>query len=173
MIKRKALFLDRDGVININYGYVYKVDNFVFVKGIFELVKQANLKGYLVIIATNQAGIARGFYTEDDFFKITKWMKNEFKKNGCHIDEVYYCPYHPEFGIGEYKKTSSCRKPNPGMLLRAKTDFNIDMQNSIMVGDSISDIEAAENAKIGRKIFFGDPIIDNTISVKCLLEINL
>ena len=100
-------------------------------------------------------------------------MKNELEKNGCHIDEVYYCPYHPEFGIGKYKKTSQCRKPNPGMLLKAKEEFNIDMQNSILVGDSISDIEAAKSAKIGRKIFFGDQIIDNAISVKSLLEINL
>jgi D-glycero-D-manno-heptose 1,7-bisphosphate phosphatase len=145
-IKRPALFLDRDGVINIDYGYVYKKDDFIFNEGIFNLVEKANSFGYKVIVVTNQAGIGRGYYSEKQFNALTDWMMLEFKKNNAHIDAVYHCSCHPVHGIGEYKRSSYLRKPNPGMLLQASNDFNLILRNSILVGDKLSDVEAGIRA---------------------------
>jgi len=140
---KKALFLDRDGVVNKEKNYLYKVEDFEFIDGVFETCRHFQDKGYLIIIITNQAGIARGKYTEQDFNVLTKWMEDEFKKEGLEISKTYYCPHHPDFS-GECE----CRKPQPGMLLQAKKDFSIDMKNSILVGDKNSDIEAGINAHI-------------------------
>lgn len=140
--KRSALFLDRDGVINVDYGYVFKPERFHFIDGIFELVEAANRLDYLVVVITNQAGIGRGFYTESDFQIVTDWMLNQFAKRGVHIDAVYFCPYHPEAVIEQYRKESNMRKPAPGMLLKAAVDLNIDLKTSIVVGDKDSDMQA-------------------------------
>ncbi len=144
----KALFLDRDGVINYDYGYVHKIRDFAFIPGIFELVECANQREYKVIIVTNQAGIARGYYSQDDFYKLNEWMISEFLKNNCHIDKVYFCPYHPEHGQGEYKQKSFDRKPNPGMLLKARDQFELSMNESIIIGDNESDLQAGLNSGI-------------------------
>ena len=101
-MSRPALFLDRDGVINVNHGYVHKPDNFNFIEGIFELVRIANRAEYLVIVVTNQAGIGRDYYTEQDFLTLTDWMKDQFATHDGHIDDVYYCPYHPQHGVGDF-----------------------------------------------------------------------
>ena len=154
--KRPALFLDRDGVINIDHGYVCKPENFDFVEGIFELVANANDFGYLVVVVTNQAGIGRGYYTEADFHALTNWMCSKFAARGGGIDAVYYCPYHPKHGIGEYKCNSDFRKPGPGMLLKAKSDLQIDMNKSIMIGDKVTDMVAASAAGIARLILFSN-----------------
>ena len=150
-MKRPALFLDRDGVINVEYGYVYRREDFVFVEGIFELVKTANDLGFLVIVVTNQAGIGRGYYTEADFWMLMDWMKLEFEQKGARIDAIYFCPFHPD-GIGKYRKESECRKPNPGMLFQAAEDWNIDLPKSVMIGDKESDIEAGRTAGINNLI---------------------
>ena len=139
----KALFLDRDGVINVDYNYVYKIDEFEFVDGIFELCKQKQDEGYLIFVITNQAGIARGFYTEADFSKLTTWMCERFKAKGVIITKVYFCPHHPDFNI-----SCECRKPNPGMILQAQREFNIDLKNSLLIGDKQSDLDAGQNAGI-------------------------
>lgn len=152
--KHQALFLDRDGVINIDHGYVHTEDNFEFVDGIFELCKTATDLGYLIFVITNQAGIGRGYYTEDQFDDISSWMRGVFKSRGIEINKVYYCPYHPEHGVGEYKKHSECRKPEPGMILQAKQEFNIDLENSILVGDNESDIQAGINAGIRYNLLY-------------------
>lgn len=151
---KKALFLDRDGVINYNFGYVYKKNNFKFIDGIFNLIKTAISKEYLIIVVTNQAGIGRGYYTENDFLSLMEWVKVKFKDKEIHIDDIYFCPYHPEHGLGKYKKDSELRKPNPGMLLKAKKDHGIDLSLSIMIGDSISDIEAGKSSGIKKNILF-------------------
>ena len=150
----KALFLDRDGVINIDYGHVGKIEDFHFIDGIFELCQKAIAKGYLIIIVTNQAGIAKGYYTEEDFLKLTDWMENKFLDNGIKITKTYYCPYHKEAIVAKYKKDSYDRKPNPGMLLKAIEEFNIDPERSIIIGDKESDIIASRNANIGSEILF-------------------
>jgi D-glycero-D-manno-heptose 1,7-bisphosphate phosphatase len=175
--KNKALFLDRDGVINEDYGYVYQVQKFHLIENIKILIKEANLSGYKIIIITNQAGIGKNLYTNNDFKKLTKYMKDLFIKDGCYVDAVYHCPYHPTQGIGRYLKNSYDRKPNPGMLLKAQKDFNLDMSKSILIGDKISDIEAGNNAFINTNILFSQNKNKNKnkkshsfIEINCLTE---
>jgi D-glycero-D-manno-heptose 1,7-bisphosphate phosphatase len=141
LVKNKALFLDRDGVINIDKGYVHKIEDFEFIEGIFDLCKSYQDKGYLIIVITNQAGIARGYYTEEDFLKLSEWMKKEFAKKNVIITDIFYCPHHPDF-TGECE----CRKPKPGMILEAAKKYNIDLSKSILIGDKITDIEAGKRA---------------------------
>lgn len=148
----KALFLDRDGVINVEKNYVYRIDDFEFIPSIFELARAAQQAGYLLIVITNQAGIARGYYSEDDFHRLTEWMLNQFACQGVTIDKVYYCPYHPDEGRGSYKRESLDRKPNPGMILRGKDELKLDLGSSILVGDKESDIEAGRRAGVGKLI---------------------
>ncbi|KOP71883.1 D,D-heptose 1,7-bisphosphate phosphatase [Bacillus sp. FJAT-21945] len=150
----KALFLDRDGVINVEKNYVHKIEDFEFIDGIFELTKYFQDKGYLIIVITNQAGIGRGYYTEEDFHKLNDWMIDQFKQRGILITEVYYCPFHPTHGIGEYKKDSFDRKPNPGMILNAARKYNFNLSESILIGDKESDIEAGKSAGVGMNILF-------------------
>lgn len=149
-----ALFLDRDGVINIDHAYVHKREDFEFVDGIFELVRIARECGYRVFVVTNQAGIARGKYTEADFHRLTEWMCSEFASRGAPIDKVYFCPYHAEHGIGIYKLDSPMRKPNPGMILQAAQEFGIDLAASLLVGDMETDIQAGRSAGVGTTILF-------------------
>lgn len=152
--KNRALFLDRDGVINHDAGYTSKIGDFHFIDGIFELCREAKRQGYLIIVVTNQAGIGRGYYTEQDFLVLTDWMKKRFEEEAAPITDVYFCPYHAVHGIGEYKQESFDRKPNPGMLLKAAEKYQIDLSQSIMIGDKESDIEAAGNAGVGTKVIF-------------------
>jgi D-glycero-D-manno-heptose 1,7-bisphosphate phosphatase len=173
---KRALFLDRDGVINEDCGYVYKISDFVFKPGIFDLVRKANDAGYLVVVVTNQAGIARGYYSEADFLLLTAWMLEEFHKNNSYIDKVYYCPYHPVHGLGKYKKDSDLRKPSPGMLLNAEVELGIDMGNSLMIGDKESDVQAGIRAKIGMIYMISNQksymSSCNNFNIKCIFDLN-
>ena len=154
MKRNSALFLDRDGVINVDNAYVHRIEDFEFIDGIFELCEAAQMHGYLIIVVTNQAGIGRGYYSEEDFHKLSEWMCRSFEQRDIVISDIYFCPYHPEHGIGIYKQDSSCRKPRPGMLLRAKDEHSIDMDDSIFIGDKLSDLEAGEKAGVGLNILF-------------------
>lgn len=151
-MKRPALFLDRDGVINVDHGYVHTPEEFQFIDGIFDLVSAANRSGYLVVVVTNQAGIGRGYYSEEQFHKLTHWMKTKFAEHGGKIDAVYFCPHHPTEGLGIYRQDCNCRKPAPGMLLTARHDLDINLIKSIFVGDSLKDVQAADEAGI-RQIY--------------------
>jgi D-glycero-D-manno-heptose 1,7-bisphosphate phosphatase len=153
--KRRALFLDRDGVINIDHGYVYRQDQFEFVDGIFELARAAVALDYLVFVVTNQAGIGRGYFTEQQFHELTLWMCRVFLDRGVKIERVYFCPFHPEHGVGDYKRESSFRKPGPGMILQAARDFDLDLAGSVLVGDNETDIAAGLAAGVGRNILYG------------------
>ena len=146
---RKALFLDRDGVINVEKHYVYRIEDFVFIPGIFELCATAMRLEYRLVVITNQAGIGRGYYTEADYQRLTDWMLDVFRARGIEINRVYHCPYHPTEGIGEYRQESFDRKPNPGMILKAKRDFDLDLSQSVLIGDKDSDIEAGRAAGLG------------------------
>lgn len=146
-MKRKALFLDRDGIINIDKKYIYKIQDFEFCDGIFELCRYFLAKKYLLFIATNQSGIARGYYKESDFFKLCDYMLKEFAKQGIKIDKIYHCPH---------LEGCECRKPKAGMLLKAKDEFNLDMKNSIFIGDNLSDMQAGLNADIGTLILVNE-----------------
>ena len=142
----KCLFLDRDGVINYDYGHVGTLERFKFRPYIFELVQKANDLNYLVIVITNQSGIGRGFYSEKDFHKLNFWMIKKFEINNCKINDVFYCPYHPQKGIGKYRRESFDRKPSPGMIKKAFEKYSININSSILVGDKPSDIEAGKLA---------------------------
>jgi D-glycero-D-manno-heptose 1,7-bisphosphate phosphatase len=148
----RALFLDRDGVVNVERNYVHSNEAFQFQDGIFDLCWAAQSLGYLLIVVTNQAGIARGYYTEADFHRLTDWMIQQFAEKQIRIAAVYYAPTHPVHGIGPYKVDSPDRKPGPGMLLRAQADFDLDLAASVLVGDRSSDIRAAEAAGVATRI---------------------
>ncbi|MDC6460510.1 HAD family hydrolase [Gammaproteobacteria bacterium] len=144
----KALFLDRDGVINFDKGYVHKQKDFIFKNEIFDIVKLANLKKYAVIIITNQSGIARGYFKIKDFNILTEWVLGQFIKNKCEIKDVYFCPFHKNGKVKKYAKDSFLRKPLPGMINNAVSDYDIDINESILIGDKFSDIEAGNAAGI-------------------------
>lgn len=170
-MKNPALFLDRDGVINVDHGYVHTPEEFEFVEGIFELVAAAKRAGYLVIIVTNQAGIGRGYYSETQFHTLTNWMKKRFDAHGGNIDAVYFCPYHPKHGIGKYLRESDCRKPGPGMLLLAERELKIDMTRSIFIGDKPSDMAAGRAAGVGTLLHLGAQANDEgCFAIKQLIQ---
>ncbi|NKF52623.1 D-glycero-beta-D-manno-heptose 1,7-bisphosphate 7-phosphatase [Shewanella sp. WXL01] len=148
----KAVFLDRDGVINVDHGYVHKVDDFEYIEGVFEACLAFKKLGYKIVVVTNQSGIARGKYTEDDFHTLTEWMDWNFADKGVDLDGIYYCPHHPEKGIGEYKQDCDCRKPKPGMLNTAARFLKIDMSQSVMVGDKADDMRAGKAAGVPTNI---------------------
>lgn len=149
MSRQGALFLDKDGVINVNHGYVCTPERTDFIDGIFELCRVSMLHGFLNVVVTNQAGIARGYYTEHDFTRYMDWVRNEFRKRGAQLDAVYYCPHHPLHGRGDYLFDCDCRKPKPGMFLKAAGDLNLDLAGSVLLGDSASDIAAGRAAGVG------------------------
>lgn len=152
ILKRKTLFLDRDGIINIDKGYVYTPERCVFLDGIVELLKKAKEKKYLIIVITNQSGIGRGYYSEQDFHFFMKWIN---KNLGGMIDDYYFCPFHSKYGLGKYKKKSNFRKPNPGMINKAIRDYNIDPKSSIFIGDKNTDMLAAFRASIRFRLLLG------------------
>jgi len=157
----KALFLDRDGIINVDHGYVHKIEDFEFVDGIFELCRLAIDKGFLIFVITNQAGIARGYYSVNEFQELTRWMVEAFNERKVTITDVYFCPHHPDKGKAPYKMACKCRKPAAGMLFKAQKEYNIDFTNSIFIGDKISDMQAAENAGIENRILINSQYKDN------------
>ena len=150
----KTIFLDRDGVINKDINYLHKIDDFEFIDGIFDVCLYFQSLGYKIIIITNQSGISRGYYTENDYQKVTQWMLNQFKYMSINILDIFHCPHGPD-------STCDCRKPKPGMFLKAKAKHNTDMEKSWMIGDKERDTIAANSAGI-----------DNTILVRSGLRID-
>ncbi len=151
MTSNKAVFLDRDGVVNVEKDYLYKVEDFEFIDGIFELCRHYIDFGYMIFIVTNQSGIARGYYSEDDFEHLSLWMTEQFAKNSIEIKKIYHCPHHPDIS-GECE----CRKPKSGMLLAAQKEFDVDLENSIMIGDKERDIQAGLNAGLKETYMFDE-----------------
>jgi D-glycero-D-manno-heptose 1,7-bisphosphate phosphatase len=145
-VSQRGLFLDRDGVINREVGYLHKAEEVEFVEGIFGLCRTAQRLGYRLMVVTNQAGIAREYYSEAEFEELMVWMRAEFRREDVVIDAVYYCPFHPEHGVGEYKREHEDRKPGTGMLRRGAGDFGLDLSECVLVGDRCSDIGAANAA---------------------------
>ncbi len=137
--KQKALFLDRDGVVNKDVGYAYKPEQIKFNKYIFQLCRKAVERNYIIVIITNQSGVARGYFTEQQVRSLHAWMIDKFKEHGIGIAKVYYCPFLKDGAVSEYAKESDCRKPAPGMILQAERDFNIDLSRSFFIGDKPSD----------------------------------
>jgi len=141
----KTIFLDRDGVINKEVNYLHKIENFEFIEGIFDACLYFQNLGYKIIIISNQSGIARGYFNENDYKNLTQWMLGQFYKNSISILDIFYCPHGPE-------SECDCRKPKPGMFIDAKYKYNISMKESWMIGDSESDIKAANTAGISNTI---------------------
>jgi len=154
VIRRPALFLDRDGIINVDHDYVHRREDFEFIDGIFNLCRHAKTLGYQIFIITNQAGIGRGYYTEQDFHALTEWMVSVFRNEGITIEKVYFCPFHPEHGIGQYKVNSPFRKPGPGMILQAAQEFDINLAGSVLLGDRETDVHAGIAAGVGKNLLF-------------------
>ena len=147
-MKFKCAFLDRDGVINQDKGYISKISDFKIYPGVGKAISLLNKKNYLVIIITNQSGIGRGLIKIKELENLHNHLKKKIKKNGAKIDDIFYCPFHPEFGKGKYKKKSNDRKPGDGMIIKAIKKWKIDAKTSFMIGDKISDKLAAKKAKI-------------------------
>ena len=145
-MKDKAVFFDRDGVLNVDVDYLYKISDLRWVEGAREALAYLTQAGYKIFVVTNQSGIARGYYTVAQMQELHDFMQQEIKAGGGKITKFYYCPHHKEGKVAEYAKDCDCRKPKPGLLLQAAKDFNIDLSQSIMIGDSDRDVEAGEAA---------------------------
>jgi len=145
----KTIFLDRDGIVNKDLGYVFKKEDFIFNEGIFTITKDFLACGFEIIIITNQSGIGRGYYSEMEFRELNKWMLEKFNELGLRIKDVFYCPHQPS-------DNCSCRKPSPGMFLKAAKTYSIDIEKSWMIGDKLTDIEAANAALIPNTIYVSD-----------------
>ena len=139
---QKAVFLDRDGTINVERDYLFRCEEFEFISGVPQAIKQLNDAGFLVIVVTNQSGVARGYYNESDVEHLHKFLQAQLAEHAAHVDAFYYCPHHPDKGNDSYLKKCCCRKPNPGMLYAAAGDFDIDLSHSFIVGDKLADVEA-------------------------------
>jgi D,D-heptose 1,7-bisphosphate phosphatase len=147
MKKNTAVFLDRDGTINEEVGYLDSIDKFKIIPCAFEAIRLINESGMKAVVVSNQAGVARGLFTEDLVRTINDILQTTLRQEGAYIDNYYYCPHHPTEGEEPYRQICDCRKPAPGMLLQAARDLNINLKNSYLVGDRFNDIEAGK--KIG------------------------
>ncbi|GKU27282.1 D-glycero-alpha-D-manno-heptose-1,7-bisphosphate 7-phosphatase [Clostridium folliculivorans] len=137
----KAVILDRDGTINVEKNYLYKIEDFSYTYKANEAIKLLNDNNYKVIVITNQAGVARGYYKEDDVISLHNWINDDLRKINAHIDDFFYCPHHPDAGIDRYKIDCNCRKPNNQLYKKAIEKYNIDTEGSFVIGDKISDIK--------------------------------
>lgn len=147
--KQAAIFFDRDGVINKDSGYVYRQNDFIFNEGIFDLFNYAKQNNFLLLVVTNQSGIARGYYSVEDFANITSYMQNEiYKRLNFKLNKIYFCPHDPN-------DNCECRKPKDGMIKQACKDYDIDLKNSFLIGDNITDMQAAQQSGIKHKILVG------------------
>lgn len=155
----RTLFLDRDGVVNVDAGYTHRCADFVFMPGIFDLAAAAVTAGMGVVVITNQAGIGRGYYDEAALATLSRWMVSAFAERGVPVARVYYCPHHPDAPAGPYRRDCPCRKPSPGMLLAASRDLGISLPTSMLVGDKATDVQAGAAAGVGTLALLGaDPL---------------
>ncbi len=152
---RPALFLDRDGVINVDHNFVYRVEDFEWIEGARETIARFNAMDWLVFVVTNQSGIARGYYTEEQMQTLHDWITVELAAAGARVDRIYHCPFHEEGTIARYTRDSYDRKPKPGMLIRAMTDFPVIKERSFLIGDKQADLDAAKAAGMRGFLFSG------------------
>jgi D,D-heptose 1,7-bisphosphate phosphatase len=165
-MRRPAVFLDRDGVLNVDRGYVYRPEEFEWIPGAKAAIKALNDTGYYVFVLTNQSGIARGYYSEEDVQALHRWMAAELQAEGAHIDGFEYCPYHPEGTVARYRRASDRRKPAPGMILDCLARFPVDVSRSYLIGDKPHDLQAAAAAGVPGYLFQGQNLMDfvNTVA---------
>jgi D-glycero-D-manno-heptose 1,7-bisphosphate phosphatase len=159
-MSRRCVFLDRDGVINIDNGYVSKWEDFQFIPGALNTIRKIYAMGYDLVIVTNQSGIVRGYYTIEEYRVFTSRMLAAIESNGVRVLADYFCPHLPEGAVFQYSKECNCRKPAPGMILRAAMEYDINLAHSIMVGDKISDMDAATAAGVRHRYLVSDKYED-------------
>lgn len=164
------MFLDRDGTINADKNYLYKAEDFEFLTGAVEALRLLQSHGFLLIIITNQSGIARGYYTENDFLTLNEWMLGRLKESGVSIAKVYYCPHLPDAKIPEYRKICTCRKPSTGLFEQAVKDFDIDMAGSFAIGDKLRDCAVCETTECRGFLIGGNVSTGKIQCVSSLLE---
>jgi D-glycero-D-manno-heptose 1,7-bisphosphate phosphatase len=157
---KPGAFLDRDGVINVDRGYVGRTSDFDLIDGAADAISLLNRSGYLVFVVTNQSGIGRGYFTEADFLEVTAYMTTLLAQQGACIDDIRYCPYHPDAQIARYRAHHSWRKPAPGMILDIFEKWEIDVDSSFLIGNSARDLEAAEGAGISGYFFKGGNLLE-------------
>ena len=159
--KSRAIFFDRDGVLNVDKAYVYRSQDFEWVEGAREAIKLANDLGFKTFVVTNQSGIARGCYTLNDMHALHNWMQHELSLSGARIDHFYFCPYHEVGEVAEYVVPNHPdRKPNPGMILRAIEEFDLSPRHSLLIGDKASDMEAARCAGVSGLLYQGGSVLE-------------
>ncbi len=151
-IKSKAAFIDRDGVINDERNYVHRIEDFVLLPGVIDGLILLQNEGYRLIMVTNQAGIARGYYGQAAMEQLHAHLAAELAERGVTFHAIYFCPHHPQGSIAELAVECDCRKPAPGMLLQAARDFNLDLAASVLIGDKLSDVIAGKRAGVGRTV---------------------
>ncbi len=156
MTGRRGLILDRDGVINVDITFLYRIEDVVFVDGILDLVRAAKAADYAVVVATNQSGIGRGYFSMAQFDTLMTWVGEQFAAHGGAIDRVYVCPHHPTEALGEYRRECECRKPKPGMFLQAIAEFDLDPAQCWTIGDNWRDVDAGANAGVANRVLI-DP----------------
>lgn len=157
---KRAVFFDRDGTLNEDTGYLYRREDFRWIPGAVEAIRYCNEKGYLAIVVTNQSGVARGYYGEEDIRALHRWMNEDLGKQGAHIDGFYYCPHHPRGTVAEYAKECVCRKPAPGLVDMACRDYSIDRGGSFLIGDKERDVECAERAGVTGILYAGGSLME-------------
>jgi len=165
-----VVFLDRDGVLNADIGYLWRKEDVVWIPGAPEAIRLFNQQGWPVTVVTNQSGVARGYYREQDVEALHVWMNEELAKQGARIDRFYYCPHHPKGNLAEYIQECGCRKPQPGMIRQGMADWGADPATSFLIGDKESDIEAAEAAGLKGYLFGGGNLLEfvrKILPVKC------
>lgn len=157
---QKAVFFDRDGTLNVEVDYLYKIEDFQWTPDAVEAIKYCHARGYLVVVATNQSGIARGYYSEADMHRLHGWMNEQLAEVGTKIDAFYYCPHHPKGTVTKYAIECNCRKPKPGMLVRACQELHISQTDSYMVGDKMRDVESGEAAGMQGILYEGGSLLE-------------
>lgn len=157
---RKAFFFDRDGTLNVDKDYLYKIEDFEWLADAPQAIRWANERGFLVIVITNQSGVARGYFSEDDVHRLHEWMNEDLARFDAHIDAFYYCPHLPNGSVPTYAKECDCRKPKSGLIDQACADFNIDCDESLMIGDKPRDVECAEAAGVRGVLYRGGSLLE-------------
>ena len=158
-MENKAVFFDRDGTLNVDVHYLHRMEDFRWCEGAVEAIHYCNEHGYLVIVITNQSGVARGYFPEQDVRKLHAWMNEDLKRQNAHIDAFYYCPHHEAGTVAEYTKKCQCRKPSPYMVEEACKAYRIDRAQSVFIGDKESDMQCAENAQVKGVLYQGGNLL--------------